>query len=119
MSFTIFRFQAYNQWFNFLIVRPKLLNLPTMTNFSLLTKRLSPLGMRNNSSSVPERNGRSLLETPSTPAIYEAESPDELALVHAARAYNVRLTRRTAQSAIVSLPDKSSLAFEILKVSLL
>ncbi|XP_001603872.2 probable phospholipid-transporting ATPase VA isoform X2 [Nasonia vitripennis] len=97
------------------ISRPKLLNLPTMTNLSMLTKRLSPLGMRNNSSSVPERNGRSLLETPSTPAIYEAESPDELALVHAARAYNVRLTRRTAQSAIVSLPDKSSLAFEILK----
>ena len=88
-----------------------------MTSLSMLTRKLSPLGFRNNSAPIPENNGRSLLETPSTPAIYEAESPDELALVHAARAYNVRLIQRTAQSAIVSLPDKSSLTFEILNVN--
>ena len=51
-------------------------------------------------------------------AIYEAESPDELALVNAARAYNVKLLKRTSRNAIVSLPDKSILSFEILEVSL-
>lgn len=78
----------------------------------MLTKRLSPMGLRNLSTSS-ERSGKSL---ENTPAIYEAESPDELALVNAARAYNVRLVGRTAQSAIVSLPDKSTLTFEVLKV---
>lgn len=52
-------------------------------------------------------------------AIYEAESPDELALVNAACAYNVKLLKRTSRNAIVSLPDKSILSFEILQVSLL
>ncbi|XP_058790265.1 phospholipid-transporting ATPase VD isoform X2 [Phymastichus coffea] len=92
--------------------RPKLLNLTTITSLSLLTKRLSPMGLRN-LGSASDRNGKSL---ENVPAIYEAESPDELALVNAARAYNVRLIRRTAQSAIVSLPDKSTLTFEILKI---
>ncbi|XP_011494340.1 PREDICTED: probable phospholipid-transporting ATPase VA isoform X3 [Ceratosolen solmsi marchali] len=59
---------------------------------------------------------RSLMETQSTLEIYEAESPDELTLVQAARAYNVRLTRRTTKNVIVSLPDKSILTFEILKI---
>ena len=79
----------------------------------MLTKRLSPLGLR--SSPNIDRSSKTLLDT-YVPAIYEAESPDELALVHAARAYGVRLIRRTAQSAIVLLPDKSTLTFEILKV---
>lgn len=80
----------------------------------MLTKRLSPLGMKDNLSPVSEKNGRTLPEMP--PAIFEAESPDELALVHAAKAYNVQLIQRTAQSVVVSLPDRLSLAFEILKV---
>ena len=36
--------------------------------------------------------------------IYEAESPDELALVDAAYAYNVKLLKRTPGTAVVSLP---------------
>lgn len=59
------------------------------------------------------KNGDELLQSP---AIYEAESPDELALVHAARAYDIKLVKRTPRSAIVSFPDKSTLAFEILHV---
>lgn len=59
------------------------------------------------------RNGDELLQSP---AIYEAESPDELALVHAARAYDIKLVKRTPRSAIVSFPDKTTLAFEILHV---
>ncbi|XP_014233010.1 probable phospholipid-transporting ATPase VD isoform X2 [Trichogramma pretiosum] len=95
--------------------RPRLLNLSGLTGFNLLAKRLSP-SSRNNSSSIIEENEKSLLDVSINPAIYEAESPDELALVHAARAYDVKLIKRTAQSAIISLPDKSRLTFEILKV---
>ena len=50
--------------------------------------------------------------------IFEAESPDELALVKAAKIYNVRLIKRTPKSAIISLPNKTTLTFEILHVRL-
>lgn len=79
----------------------------------MLTKRLSPLGMKDNSSPVSEKNGR-MPEI--QPSIFEAESPDELALVYAAKAYNVQLIQRTPHSVVVSLPDRLNLAFEILKV---
>ncbi|XP_015605416.1 probable phospholipid-transporting ATPase VD isoform X2 [Cephus cinctus] len=90
--------------------RPKLLNVPSIPNLgmSLLTRKQSPTQSRNFNSS----NGQST----EPPSIYEAESPDELALVHAARAYDVKLVKRTPNTAIVSLPDKSTLAFEILHV---
>jgi len=74
----------------------------------MLGRKFSPEGQKGRS---PEaKNGES-------PTIYEAESPDELALVHAARAYDIKLVKRTPRSAIVSFPDKSTLAFEILYVS--
>lgn len=87
-----------------------------MSGLHILTRRLSPSASRNNSSSIIEENEKTLLDISHVPAIYEAESPDELALVHASRAYDVKLIKRTAQSAIISLPDKSRLTFEILKV---
>ena len=40
--------------------------------------------------------------------IYEAESPDELALVDAAYAYNVKLLKRTPGTAVVSLPGTTT-----------
>ena len=49
--------------------------------------------------------------------IYEAESPDELALVDAAYAYNVKLLKRTPGTAVVSLPGTTTLRSE--KMSLL
>ena len=82
----------------------------------MLTKRLSPLGHRFSPNSMGDRNGKTLIDTANIPAIYEAESPDELALVHAARAYGVKLIRRSAQTATIALPDNSTLTFEILKV---
>lgn len=87
----------------------------------LLGRKLSPNGehkTRSPLSPVTDGSGKSRDELLPTAAIYEAESPDELALVNAARAYNVKLVKRTARSAIVSLPDKSVLTFEILHVSL-
>ena len=38
--------------------------------------------------------------------LYEAESPDELALVDAAYAYNVKLIKRTPYQAVVSTPSE-------------
>lgn len=88
-------------------------SIPSL-GIGLLGRKLSPDGQKKRS---PEgKNGDDLLQSP---AIYEAESPDELALVHAARAYDIKLVKRTPRSAIVSFPDKSMLAFEILHVGIL
>nr|XP_020664948.1 probable phospholipid-transporting ATPase VB isoform X2 [Pogona vitticeps] len=45
---------------------------------------------------------------------YEAESPDEAALVHAARAYQFTLISRTAEQVTVRLPEGILLTFELL-----
>lgn len=45
---------------------------------------------------------------------YEAESPDEAALVHAARAYSFTLVSRTPEQVTVRLPQGISLTFELL-----
>lgn len=47
---------------------------------------------------------------------YEAESPDELALVKAASAYGVVLLRRSAEAIRIKLPDETVMDFEILHV---
>lgn len=112
--------QNINLSYTTLSRRPKLLNVTSIPSLSigLLGRKSSPDGQKRRTpmSPVESRNGDELLPTP---AIYEAESPDELALVHAARAYDVKLVKRTPHSAIVSFPDKSMLAFEILHVNIL
>lgn len=45
---------------------------------------------------------------------YEAESPDEAALVYAARAYNCALVGRLADQVAVELPHVGKLSFELL-----
>lgn len=45
---------------------------------------------------------------------YEAESPDEAALVHAAKAYGFVLLSHTANSVAVRLPSGEELVFEVL-----
>ncbi|XP_019390431.1 PREDICTED: probable phospholipid-transporting ATPase VB [Crocodylus porosus] len=45
---------------------------------------------------------------------YEAESPDEAALVHAARAYSFTLVSRTPEQVTVRLPQGTLLTFDIL-----
>ncbi|XP_025162528.1 probable phospholipid-transporting ATPase VA, partial [Harpegnathos saltator] len=105
--------------FPFKLSRPKLLNVTSIPSLGiglLGGRKQSPDGSKRRSplNPVDMRNGDG--ELLPSPAIYEAESPDELALVHAARAYDVKLVKRTPRSAIVSFPDKSTLAFEILHV---
>ncbi|KAF7646608.1 hypothetical protein LDENG_00184700 [Lucifuga dentata] len=48
--------------------------------------------------------------------VYEAESPDEAALVHAARAYRCTLRGRSAESLLVDLPGIGSLAVQLLHI---
>ncbi|XP_037355006.1 phospholipid-transporting ATPase VB isoform X3 [Talpa occidentalis] len=45
---------------------------------------------------------------------YEAESPDEAALVHAARAYSFTLMSRTPEQVTVRLPQGTCLTFDVL-----
>lgn len=101
--------------------RPKFLNVTSIPSLGigLLGRKLSPSGgqkNRNPLSPVIDASGKNGDELLPAAAIYEAESPDELALVNAARAYDVKLVKRTARSAIVCLPDKSILTFEILHI---
>ncbi|XP_068451591.1 phospholipid-transporting ATPase VD [Clinocottus analis] len=48
--------------------------------------------------------------------LYEAESPDEAALVHAAHAYRCTLRGRSAESLLVDLPGIGSLAVQLLHI---
>ncbi|KDR21129.1 putative phospholipid-transporting ATPase VD, partial [Zootermopsis nevadensis] len=94
------------------ISRPKLLNVP-----SLLL-----VGSNKKSSSSKGGNSQNSQQRSATPSpcelkpIFEAESPDELALVDAAYSYNCRLVKRTPQFVTVSLPGEGLLDFEVLQV---
>ncbi|XP_027794521.2 phospholipid-transporting ATPase VB isoform X1 [Marmota flaviventris] len=67
-------------------------------------------------------SGASLEEVPGGPALsltspefcYEAESPDEAALVHAAHAYSFTLVSRTPEQVTVRLPQGTCLTFDLL-----
>lgn len=80
-------------------LRPKLLNVPSMLFFSKKSK---------NGGVSPKSSG--------SKPIFEAESPDELALVQMAFNYNCKLLRRTPSKAIVSLPGECIAEYEVLKV---
>ncbi|KAF6198978.1 hypothetical protein GE061_007001 [Apolygus lucorum] len=78
--------------------RPRLLNVPSM-----FFKKA--------------KNGKSpKTSSDGSKPIFEAESPDELALVQMAYIYNCRLVKRTPTKAIVSLPGENIMEFELLKI---
>ncbi|XP_027622758.1 probable phospholipid-transporting ATPase VB [Tupaia chinensis] len=68
------------------------------------------------------RSGASLEEVLEAPSLglakpelcYEAESPDEAALVHAAHAYSFTLVSRTPEQVTVRLPQGTCLTFDLL-----
>lgn len=64
-------------------------------NLTLFPPYLRNLGIRSSTPSPLELR-----------PIYEAESPDEIALVETAFSYNCRLLRRTPDSIVVSMPGK-------------
>ncbi|XP_067154192.1 phospholipid-transporting ATPase VD [Apteryx mantelli] len=60
--------------------------------------------------------GFSLKQSPLPKLCYEAESPDEAALVHAARAYKCILRSRTPDQITVDLAGLGSLTFQLLHI---
>uniref|UniRef100_H3CU53 Phospholipid-transporting ATPase n=1 Tax=Tetraodon nigroviridis TaxID=99883 RepID=H3CU53_TETNG len=72
----------------------------------------SPTGAHTCSLHVPAQGDRP--EISSDNLTYEAESPDEAALVYAARAYGFVLLRRSPDSVAVRLPSGNDLVFKVL-----
>uniref|UniRef100_A0A182UCH3 P-type ATPase C-terminal domain-containing protein n=1 Tax=Anopheles melas TaxID=34690 RepID=A0A182UCH3_9DIPT len=74
----------------------------------------------NNSSSGASKFQKSFSQGSSSPAssrpIYEAESPDELALVNAAFSYDCCLVNRSPNHVLVSVPGEGVIEYEVLKV---
>lgn len=69
-------------------------------------------GLQTCSLHAPSQDGKPA--TTSDNLSYEAESPDEAALVYAAKAYGFTLMGRTPNSVTVSLPSGRELVFEVL-----
>ncbi|XP_039280038.1 probable phospholipid-transporting ATPase VA [Nilaparvata lugens] len=88
--------------------RPKLLNVPMPAILSSVVYRRNKNGVNNNSPKVPESSA--------VKPIYEAESPDELALVETAYNYNVCLLSRMPNSVTVGMLGENPVDYEILKV---
>jgi phospholipid-translocating ATPase len=61
-------------------------------------------------------DSESLSERETQEMVYEAESPDEIALVNAAKAYGVTLKARTPDSLTVDVPGLTSVNYDILHV---
>lgn len=91
--------------------RPKLLNIPSMF-----------MGKRNGNDNLTDEQKAKLKSSAATPSpcelkpIFEAESPDELALVGAAYSYNCKLRRRTPNAVMVSSPNEGVMEYELLQV---
>uniref|UniRef100_A0A9J2PPK4 Phospholipid-transporting ATPase n=1 Tax=Ascaris lumbricoides TaxID=6252 RepID=A0A9J2PPK4_ASCLU len=81
-----------------------------------ITSRFKDIGDERLLSGQRKRRGKFEEKMESLSPLYEAESPDELALVYAARAYGISLLSRSAESVTVALPYGNKEAFEILKV---
>ncbi|XP_076273548.1 phospholipid-transporting ATPase VD isoform X2 [Rhynchophorus ferrugineus] len=92
--------------------RPKLLGIPSM----------GFLGRRNNSNTNLTDEQKVRLNQAGTPSpgdlkpIYEAESPDELALVDAAYIYRCKLVKRTPTEVTVDVPQDGRMVFKILNI---
>ncbi|XP_065183441.1 phospholipid-transporting ATPase VA-like [Sycon ciliatum] len=70
---------------------------------------------------TPTSNGGTKSATPSpdkpaSASVYEAESPDELALVLAAHAYDYVLIKRSVDTVTIRVPDGSLVCYDVLNV---
>jgi len=57
-----------------------------------------------------------ILQTSTGRPIFEAESPDELALVNAAYSYDCCLINRSPNHTLISVPGQGVFEYEVLKV---
>ncbi|XP_057668206.1 phospholipid-transporting ATPase VD isoform X2 [Diorhabda carinulata] len=88
--------------------RPKLLNIPSINFLKKGTNLTDEQKAKLNVSVTPSPYDRK--------PIFEAESPDELALVDTAYNYGIKLIKRTPTFVNIETPDKGKLHFEILNV---
>lgn len=84
----------------------------SVTGFSPPVKMEASAVIQSCSLHVPTQCDRP--EITSENLTYEAESPDEAALVYAAKAYGFNLLSRSPNSVVVRLPSGDKLAFEVL-----
>ncbi|KAK7867763.1 hypothetical protein R5R35_002262 [Gryllus longicercus] len=89
-------------------IRPKLLHVPSL---------LLVTGSKKSPQNPQNMSHKSVTPSPGElRPIFEAESPDELALVDASYSYNCKLLKRSPRSATVSLPGEGLVEMEILRV---
>merc|ERR1719394_2122001 len=91
-------------------------NARPKSNLSNLFNPLNKLASLTSNHSLGKSSKNKLNPKPESRPFYEAESPDELALVDAAFAYNFKLMKRTPNSVQVSLPGEGKVDFEVLHV---
>ena len=89
---------------------------PKSSNLSSLLNPLNKLASLTSNHSLGKSSKNKMNPKPESRPFYEAESPDELALVDAAFAYNFKLMKRSPSSIQVSLPGEGKVEFELLNV---
>ncbi|NWX37371.1 AT10A ATPase, partial [Notiomystis cincta] len=90
---------------------------PTSTDSTLLKleEKLAYSAQMNNNGYSSQQGRTAVGSAPEEGELrYEAESPDEAALVYAARAYNCSLVGRLSDQVSVQLPHLGTLSFEVL-----
>ncbi|XP_036212628.1 phospholipid-transporting ATPase VA isoform X3 [Bactrocera oleae] len=89
-------------------INSKISSLTSFLNVRVQTKKFkNKLNQTKIQQSFKTANGRPL---------YEAESPDELALVNAAYSYDCCLVNRSPNHILVSIPNSGMVEYEVLKV---
>ncbi|XP_048519675.1 phospholipid-transporting ATPase VD isoform X2 [Dendroctonus ponderosae] len=94
-------------------LRPKLLSIPSI---GFLSRKSNSTVNLTDEEKVKLGHAASPLSPSDLKPIYEAESPDELALVDAAYIYKCRLLRRTPTEVTVDVPMKGRMMFKILNI---
>ncbi|XP_075214659.1 phospholipid-transporting ATPase VA [Lycorma delicatula] len=88
-------------------LKSKLLNVPVPNILSSVVSRKQKNGIASKTAGKKPSKQK---------PIFEAESPDELALVETAYAYNIQLINRTPTTATVSILGESIVLYEVLNV---
>ncbi|XP_065358633.1 phospholipid-transporting ATPase VD isoform X2 [Calliphora vicina] len=89
-------------------INSKINSITTFLNAKTQNKRLA--------NKLQQQKNNPTYQTPDGRPLYEAESPDELALVNAAYSYECCLINRSPNHILVSVPNKGLAEYEVLKI---
>ncbi|XP_075151273.1 phospholipid-transporting ATPase VD isoform X1 [Haematobia irritans] len=89
-------------------INSKITSLTTFLNAKTQAKRLA--------NKLQQQKNTFTYQTPDGRPLFEAESPDELALVNAAYSYDCCLVNRSPNHILVSVPTKGLVEYEVLKI---